>query len=63
MKRGDKVKVSSRYFNEFNDMTGTVVSVVDKDYHIVVEFDVEWSVQGLKVFDKYELKKLNYDKI
>lgn len=59
MKAGDRVIVSSKYFNEYNDMTGTVVNVFDKQFHIEVRIDAEFDVQGIKVFDKKELKKCN----
>lgn len=55
MKAGDKVKVSSKYFNEYNDMTGTIVNVFDKQFHIEVRIDDEFDVQGIKVFDRKEL--------
>lgn len=61
MKSGDKVIVSSKYFNEYNDMTGTVVNVFDKQFHIEVRIDEEFDVQGIKVFDRKELKKQKQD--
>lgn len=58
MKRGQKVKIDSKYFNEFNGMTGEIVNVFDKDFHIEVRLNEEFDVTGLRVFDKKELKKL-----
>ena len=58
MKIGDRVVVSSRYLNEFNGMAGVITSILDKQFHIEVSFDEEWSVDGDKVFPKKELIKI-----
>jgi len=57
-KVGDRVEVKSRYFNPYNDHTGTIVEIDDHYHEFTVDFDEEWGVDGLKVFNKEELKRV-----
>lgn len=58
LKVGDRVKLSCKYFNGFEDMIGTIVNIEHKDFDIEVKFDDEFDVDGIKVFTKKELKQI-----
>jgi hypothetical protein len=55
-KVGDRVTIKSKYFNQFNDLEGTIESIDDHYHQFTVRLD---DVEKLQVFEKEELKKIS----
>lgn len=56
-KVGDRVLINSKYFNPFNDMEGTIVAIDDFYYKFHVRLDDVHVEDGIRIFEKEELKK------